>query len=131
MAVQKEIGILRKLDEIYQNSPTAQVLYNNAPLVLSLYKEIRTQAVIRQMEIERICAQRESDLARFKEIAPAMTKELSLIGQEIRNLQKTVRELAAQIGYSSNAQIQIDYANKQISDLIGMFNTLSINLLMS
>lgn len=123
------VSIIRRIDETYQNSPTAQFLTSQAPMILSSFREMRMQINQQRMELERIHAQRSKELERFREIAPTLNKEISLIGQEIRNLQKTVRDTAADIGRNPNAQTVIDYTNKQISDLIQMFNSLAISLI--
>lgn len=131
MNIENAISKINKIDHIYKTSPTVQCLASNAPLILTLFREMRQDFAMRRMEIERICAQRETDLQKFKEIAPTMTKELSFIGQHIRDLQKTVRETAATLDTNPNAQIVIDYTNKQISDAINLFNNLAYHLLMS
>ncbi|MDE6328704.1 MAG: hypothetical protein K2L37_00340 [Lactobacillus sp.] len=129
MELQKYIGSIKKLDELYRESPTAQVLASNAPMVLSIFREMRQDMADRCREIDRICIERSYDLKKFSIVADKLTNELSLIGQEIRNLQKTVRDKAAILGTDPGAQIQINYTNKQISDLINIFNTLTIRLL--
>lgn len=131
MDINKSISFIKKVDQIYKNSPTARMLTQQAPLILSLFREMRRDMDNHRLEIERICAERYTNLEKFRMVAPVLTSELSLIGQQIRNLQKTVRDKASIIGSDPNAQIQIDYTNKQISDLINMFNALSLNLLMA
>lgn len=131
MDVNKSLSIFRKVDQVLKDSPTAQLLYQNAPAMLSLFTQMKNEMAMRQLEIDRLFKEREKDLERFKQYAPTYTKEISLIGQEIRMVQKTVRELAAKIGTDPTAEIQISYANKQISDMINMFNQISLNLMMS
>ena len=131
MNIQKSIDIIHSIDKLYQTSPTVQSLTSNAPMFLSLFREMKHDLNRRRMEIEQICAQREYDLAKFREVAPILSREISLIGQHIRDLQKTVRETAATLGNNPNAQTVINYTNMQISESIQMFNTLSLNLLTS
>lgn len=131
MDVNKSLSIIRNVDQVLKDSPTAQLLYQNAPAMLSLFTQMKSEMAMRQLEIDRLIKEREMDLDRFKQYAPTYTKEISLIGQEIRMVQKTVRELASKIGKDPTAEIQIAYANKQISDMINMFNQISINLMMS
>lgn len=127
MDVDKSLDVIRKIDDIYRTSPTVQALTANAPAILSLFGEMRQH----RMELERFVAERQHNLARFREIAPALSRELSLIGKEIRELHKSVRETAKTMGSNPNALTVIEFTNKQIADNINLFNNLSLNLLMS
>lgn len=131
MESQKYISKIQQLDEIYRNSPTAQILASHAPAVLSIFREMRQEMAVRRMEIDRICAERHANLEKFRLIAGPLTNEVAHIGQEIRNLQKTVREKAALLGNDPTVQIEINYTNQQISDLIDMFNSLTNKLIMA
>lgn len=127
--IDNAISLINKIDDVYTNSPTAQTLAANAPVILKMFRDMKQDLDSQRLEIQRLCAEREYDLARFREVAPTLNRELSRLGEHIRDLQQTVREVAGKIGHDPNAQLVIDYTNQQIAVSINMFTTLSLNLM--
>lgn len=117
------------LQQVYRDSPTAQVIVDNAPAIISGFRELQAQRMDLQAQIQALIVQREYDLRNFETVAPKMLENLHNICNEIFSLQAEVRRLANCVDSNPQLKTVIDYTNSQISQNIKMFNQLSFNLL--
>lgn len=131
MAENNILTTLTKIDDIFRNSPTAQTLSAYAPQILAYFNEARAMSAQRSAELAQLMACRDRQLEKFREMAPTYQTEITNISQEIRTLQAIVRDKAATLSSDPNAKVVIDYTNRQISDLINMYNNLTYHLLYS
>lgn len=122
--------VIRNLVDIC-NSPTAEELRNNAPLIIQSYKELTIIEKGFQHEINKIHAERETDLEKFKIKAPEMLDNLKSILNQIFQLQGEVRTLAGRLADDPTAKTIIDYSERHIIQLLNLFQSTSYNLLNS
>ena len=120
---------LQRIDKIICESPTAQALANQAPAILQHFKELNANAQLHRQRMEMMFVERSYDLEKFRDKAPIMIEEIRHVSNEIRLLQKHVREMAAKFIDDPNARTVIDYTNAQIVQQINLFNNLIINFL--
>lgn len=127
--ITKTVMCIQQLDALYSQSPTAQMLVSNAPAILQGFNNFRAMAHQHEMELKALVAERQYDLARFKEVAPGMMKNLETILNQVYSLQNTVREYAHFANTDPNAKTVIEFTNKQIDQNIRLFNQLTFSLL--
>lgn len=120
---------IQRLDQIYQSSPTAQLLVSNAPQILQSFNSLKALAMQQDAQLKALAINRDKDLERFREVASGMMNNLHMILSQIHNLQNSVRACAASAGSDPNARTVIEFTNRQIDQNIAMFNNLTFHLL--
>ncbi|MDE5880173.1 MAG: hypothetical protein K2H60_00450 [Muribaculaceae bacterium] len=120
---------IQRLDQIYQSSPTAQLLVSNAPQILQSFNSLKALAMQQDAQLKALAINRDKDLEQFREVASGMMNNLHMILSQIHNLQNSVRECVASAGNDPNARTVIEFTNRQIDQNIAMFNNLTFQLL--
>lgn len=120
---------LQQLDNIYRNSPSAQVLLGHAPIILQYFKEMNMMSIQYQAQIETLAVNRDSDLQKFRMVAPQLLEQCNILLNNVLNLQHGVRELASRVSGNPDASTVISYTNQQIDKNIALYNNLIYNIL--
>ena len=125
----KALNCIQKVDSIYSQSPTAQMLVSNAPAILQAFNNLKAMTLQHEMELEALVANRQYQLELFKQVAPGMMKNLESLLNNIYSLQAEVRQYAHWANSNPDAKTVIDYTNRQIDQNIRVFNQLTFSLL--
>lgn len=120
---------LQQIDDIYRNSPTAQMLVGHAPMILQHFKEMNKMTVQYQAEIEMLAENRAYDLQKFQTVAPLLLEQCNLLLSNVLDLQRGVRELASRVSGNPDAGTVIAFTNQQIDRNIALYNNLIYNIL--
>lgn len=120
---------LQQLDNIYRNSPTAQMLIGQAPSILQHFKEMNKMSMQYQAEIEALAQNRAYDLRKFERVAPQLLEQCNLLLGNVLDLQRGVRELASRVSGNPDAGTVIAFTNQQIDRNIALYNNLIYNIL--
>lgn len=127
----KTLTCIQNVDAIYTQSPTAQMLVNNAPAILQSFNNAKALILQQETELKALAINRHYDLEKFKQVSSGMMKNLEIILNQILSLQATVRQYAHLANTNPDAKTVIDYTNRQIDQSISMFNNLSFQILNS
>ena len=120
---------IQQLDAIYRDSPTAQALVAQAPVILQHFKETNLIAIKCKAELQALAINRGYDLERFKTVAPHYLQQCNALLSNILSLQQLVRDCASQVSRNPDALTVINYTNKQIQQNIAIFQGISLSLL--
>lgn len=123
------VACIKRVDDIYRNSPTAQLLVSNAPQILQSFNTIKALAMQQEAQLKTLSINRQYDLERFRMVAKDLTQNLRDILNQIHTLQTQVTSYAALANDDPNAKTVIDFTNRQIDQNIAMFNNLTFQLL--
>ena len=63
----KTVACIQKLDNIYSQSPTAQVLVSNAPAIIQGFNNIKAMTLQQETELKALVRTRQTEIAGFKE----------------------------------------------------------------
>lgn len=120
---------VQKVYDIYSSNPDVAKLREYAPLILQSFKEIKILEQQHQASLNQLIVQENNSLKRFDRVVPTLLNEIKNILADIRSLQQIVRDYAAHVYVTENAQTVIDYTNSQIDQNIRIFNSLTQTIL--
>lgn len=120
---------VQKVYDIYSSNPDVAKLREYAPVILQSFKEIKILEQQHQASLNQLIVQENNSLKRFDRVVPTLLNEIKNILADIRNLQQIVRDYAAHVYVTENAQTVIDYTNSQIDQNIRIFNSLTQTIL--